>query len=48
MKQADGELGDRKARTRGKDRPVPQARAESQAFADARAAATSKPKSRKK
>ncbi len=47
MKHADGELGDRKARTRGKDRPVPQAVAE-QAERNAAREAASKPKGRGK
>jgi hypothetical protein len=47
MKQATGELGDRKARVRGKDRVVPQARAEAQQRADAREAAAKAAKSKK-
>jgi hypothetical protein len=39
MKHATGELGDRTARKRGKDRPEPQARAELRQVTEARQAA---------
>lgn len=43
MKQADGELGDRKARERGKNRPTPQGVAEGAAIRAAKTPAKKAP-----
>lgn len=47
MKHADGELGDRTARQRGKNRPEPQARAELRQRTEAREAAAKAAKAKK-